>query len=589
MTNTDTSVSALTELEQARNLVKGIFAALPCGVAIIDRDYRIIDANSAYVKPLGFDPSEVRSRLCHEAFSRHPNLCSTLGESCPIAAARTTGTTSRVYREHRLPDGQVRNLEYIASPLSDGNGSISAFVVAVNDLTNLRAAEQRLHQAETALEELNSAHSHHGEKRVEDARCLEQARAEVARLKRGKSEFIAAVSQELRTPLAAISEGVGLVEDGSCGPLNGNQQTLLSLANKNTKRLGDLLNDLLDLSKIEAGRMAVHRRRLDLSRIACESAKTYDGIARGCHQTLRVDLPAGLESVLANEESVLRILGNLVGNAIKFTPAGGKITIAADRLPPETANGSQPTARSPDSGPSAVSRQPSAQLIAVSVSDTGIGISKEQQYRLFGGPEPVNSPQVARPRGTGLGLALCRQLVEMNGGRLWLESEEGKGSRFYFTLPVLTESAGLAADLQYLTSAVANSRNGTPAAYCFRVQHGKAGNGVLPRLEELLDLLFPKPVTLSVADSACAILVFAPRKLPKAELQPIIESLRGASLSSSEPGSSVGLEFGALDYDQLKLKLQAFTAERPEPAADSAVKWWDAFFDQLKPGLTEIR
>lgn len=582
----DTSVSrkALTELEQTRNLIAGVFAALPCGVAIVNNDYQIIDANAAYFKPLALDRSEVCGRNCHQAFSRYPNPCSMSGELCPIAAARTAGAVGRVYREHRLPDGRVRNLEYTANPLLDGHGSISAFVVVVNDLTGLREAEERLEQAKVALEALNTALGRHHEELDENAGRLEQANAELVKLSSAKSEFVDAVSQELRTPLAAISEGVALVEDGSCGALNADQQTCLRLAGKNTKRLADLLNDLLDLSQIETGRMEVHQHRLDLCRVAREVAMTYDSIARGNHQTLKVDLPEELEPVLADEQSVLRILTNLVGNAVKFTPAGGSITIAADR----EGKGSGIRNQGSDPGPRHPTPDPHPR-ITVSISDTGFGIPGEQQPPLSGQSEPVNPPGAVRPRGTGLGLALCRQLVELNGGRFWLESEEGKGSRFSFTLPVYTEFAGLAADLRYFTSAVTDSRNGTSAIYCFRVRPGKQGNGVLPRLEELLDSLFPKPMTLFVTDTGCGILVLAPRKVPERELQSIVESLKGASLVVGKKKPNIRLQFGVLDCDQLKLKLQAFTAGRPEPAADSAARWWDTLFDELKPGLTEIR
>jgi PAS domain S-box-containing protein len=582
----DTSVTrkALTELEQTKGIIEGVFAALPCGVAIVNSEYRVIDANPAYFKPLGLDRAQVRSHHCHLAFADYPTPCSLFGESCPIDKARETGLTGRVYRDHRLPDGRVRNLEYTASPLLDGDGSVSAFVLVLNDLTSLHESEARLEHAKDALDDLNAALSRHHEELEENAGRIELAKSELIRLGRAKSEFIGAISQELRTPLAAISEGVELVEDGSVGALNEDQQTLLGLAGKNTRRLTDLLNDLLDLSKTEEGRLEVHRHRLDLCRVAHDVAMAYDGIARDNRLQLKVDLPKGLEPVLADEQSVLRVLNTLVGNALKFTPPGGRIAIAADRdgKGPEvrsqgTATGSQPSTSASRPG------------ITVSVSDTGIGIPEEQQDRLFGKSGPVAPPGAARPRGNGLGLALCRQLVEMNGGRIWFEGEEGKGSRFSFTLPVYTEFAGLAADLQYSASVVASLRNGTPAVYCFRVLPRKEGNDVLPRLDELLDSLFPKPATRFVTDSGCGILVLAPRKAPERELQYVVESLTGASLSVGNQKSNVHLQFGTLDYDQLKLRLQALTAGRSEPTVDDAARWWDALFDGPKPILKEIR
>jgi PAS domain S-box-containing protein len=583
------SRNALSELERARSLIEGIFAALPCGVAIINRDYQVIDANWAYFSPLGYDRSEVRSRHCYEAFSRYPNPCSMLGESCPIAVARAANAVGRVHREHRLPDGRVRDLEYTANPLLDEHGGISAFVVVVHDVTNLREVKEHLQQTRAALEELNREYRRHHEEQKEDARRLEQARMELVKLGRAKSELIAAISQELRTPLAAISEGVGLVEDGSCGALSHEQQTFLQLASKNIKRLTDLLNDLLDLSRIEAGGLVLHRRPLDLCRIAREAAATHDCVARSNHQTLKVDLPADLEPVLADEESILRILNNLVGNAIKFTPGGGRITIAADRLPSEAARGVQPTAHGSNSGPSAVSPQPSATMIAVSVSDTDPGVSGAQEARPTGLAEPAKQSDLARLRGTSLGLALCRQLVKLNGGRLVHENHEASGSCFSFSLPVYTEFAGLTAALHFFASALADPRNGTPAVYFCRVRPGEKANGLLPRLEELLASVFPKPAVPSVVDSGHGVLVFAPRTLPETELRPVLESLKRANLLADKQERNVHLQFATLNYDQFRLKLQTLVDGRAEPSADQAAQWWDALFGELEPGLTEIR
>jgi PAS domain S-box-containing protein len=580
---------APTELERARSLIEGIFAALPCGVAIVNRDYHVIDANPAYFKPLGYDRAEVRSRHCYEVFRRHPNPCSMLGEPCPIAAARAAGAVGRVRCEHRLPDGRVRNLEYAASPLLDEQGSVSEYVLLVNDLTDLREAEERLRLTSTALENMNTRFARHDEELKEEAGRLQQANVELARLSRARSEFVAAVSLELRTPLAAISEGVQLVEDGSFGALNAEQHTFLRLAGNNTKRLTDLLNDLLDLSKLEAGKVQVHRRRLDLCRVARDAAKSYDAIARGNHQTLSVDLPKGLEPALADEESVWRILSNLVGNAVKYTPAGGRITIAADRLPPESSSSSiklEPPSQ-PELDAGGLSRASGAR-IAITVSDTGSGVPTDQQYRLFGRAEPVSPPDLARSRSTGLGIALCRQLAELNGGRLSLESEEGKGSRFSFTLPVYTEFAGLAAAERYFASAVADPRIGTPTVYCFLVQPGNARNGLVPQSEEILDSLFPKPAVRSVVDSGRGVLVFVPRKLTDAELRPISETLKGTSLFTGKYKSKARLEFGTLDYDRLRLKLQSLLAGLPEPVGNSAERWWDAIFEELKPGLAGV-
>ncbi|MEO0108813.1 MAG: response regulator, partial [candidate division WOR-3 bacterium] len=321
LVGSDASASrrAVSQLERTKEFIEGVFAALPCGVVIVDSDYRIIDCNPTYTQPLGLTRAAVKGKYCYQVFSNHQSPCAMFGELCPITAARTTGAIGRVYREHRLPDGRQRNLECSASPLHDEHDSIIGFVVVINDLTDLREAEERLQEAKIRLESLNRDLRRSHEELQEKSASLERANRELIRLSNAKSDFVATVSHELRTPLTAISEGIALVEDGSLGVITQNQRRFLALARQNTRRLSDLINDLLDLSKIEAGRLDLHPRRLDLAAIVREVVGAFAPLARDKNLSLSCsfgkpgqDATTSPFEVLADEASVHRIFNNLI-------------------------------------------------------------------------------------------------------------------------------------------------------------------------------------------------------------------------------------------------------------------------------------
>ena len=239
---------------------------------------------------------------------------------------------------------------------------------------------------------------------------LVTANEELKRLSEAKSDFVSAVSHELRTPLTAISEGINLIADGSLGPTNDQQAQFLKLAHRNCNRLGELINDLLDLSKIEAGRMDFQPVRLDLCRVVGEAADTFRASARDRGLVLETFVPDTPVNMHADDRLVRGILSNLVNNALKFTERGSiSITVTTN-----------------------------AGFAQVSVKDTGIGIPQSEQARMFEKFHQIQRRDRGRPAGTGLGLALTRHMVEMNHGRIWFESQEGTGTAFHFTLPLHT-------------------------------------------------------------------------------------------------------------------------------------------------------
>ena len=251
---------------------------------------------------------------------------------------------------------------------------------------------------------------------------------ELERAGRLKSEFLANMSHELRTPLNAIIGFSDLLLTEQLGPVSETQRDFLGSVLRNGRHLLGLINDVLDLSKIEAGRMTLELETTDV-RQAIDGAVTDTASLRAAKaQDCRVRVEEGALTVLADAVRVRQILFNLLSNASKFTPEGGQITLTAIRtrapLPlPGDREGESPRLEHRDA-------------VWIAVTDTGIGIAEGDMPKLFQVFSQVDSALSRREQGTGLGLALCKQFVEMHGGTIGAESIHGRGSTFWFILPV---------------------------------------------------------------------------------------------------------------------------------------------------------
>jgi len=236
---------------------------------------------------------------------------------------------------------------------------------------------------------------------------LEAANRELAAASLHKSEFLANMSHELRTPLNAIIGFSEVLGDRMFGELNEKQEEYLKDINASGGHLLSLINDILDLSKIEAGRMELELSEFDFP-TAIENALMLVRERAGRRSiSLHTDINSRLSLVQADERKVRQLVLNLLSNAIKFTPEGGRIEVGA--LPKDG-------------------------FVEVSVSDTGIGIAPEDQEKVFEEFRQVGTA-AKKVEGTGLGLTLCRKFVELHGGRIWVKSREGVGSTFTFTIP----------------------------------------------------------------------------------------------------------------------------------------------------------
>ena len=229
-----------------------------------------------------------------------------------------------------------------------------------------------------------------------------------------KDDFVAIVSHELRTPLATISNVLSNALAGVWGELSDDARNELQTGHTNAKRLSSVVSNLLDMSTIRAGRVSLEKSQVDMPGLVHSVTQTVKANAQEKGVALLMSHDPYLGLVFCDAEKIVRVLTNLVGNALKFTEEGGTVSVRI---------------------------QNGLDDFQISVSDTGDGIAPEHHERIFGRFEQVDRTHGGGEKGTGLGLVISRELVELHGGTLTLQSELGLGSTFMFTLPVYTREA----------------------------------------------------------------------------------------------------------------------------------------------------
>ncbi len=249
---------------------------------------------------------------------------------------------------------------------------------------------------------------------------LQQTNQELARATRMKDEFLANMSHELRTPLNAILGMAEGLQDDIFGPLKDRQRKALKTIEDSGSHLLELINDILDLAKIEAGKMSLERAPVAVTYLCSSSLTFVHPQAKAKAITLKVDLPAPLPDLLVDERRLRQVLINLLNNAVKFTPIDGTVTLTAKRLDPTD----------PLDPP----------WVRITVSDTGIGIAPEHLNKLFKPFVQIDSTLNRQYSGTGLGLALVQRIIDLHGGQVQVSSEVGVGSHFSIDLPCVNAS-----------------------------------------------------------------------------------------------------------------------------------------------------
>lgn len=231
-----------------------------------------------------------------------------------------------------------------------------------------------------------------------------------------QKEFTSTVSHELRTPLASIKMALDIVISGTPGPLTPDQLNFMNRAKTNVDRLNRLINDILDLSKMEAGKLQMKIVPGDLNALVAEIAAVQNTVAQSKGLTVQFLPDTALPQVPFDSDRITQVLTNLLNNAIKFTGKGG-VTVRT-------------------------SRDSERNIVRVEVEDTGEGIKPEDIARLFEKFQQLEGQFNKKTEGTGLGLAICKTIIDRHGGKIWVESELGKGSKFIFILPMVERRKG---------------------------------------------------------------------------------------------------------------------------------------------------
>ncbi|MDP2912174.1 MAG: hybrid sensor histidine kinase/response regulator [Candidatus Omnitrophota bacterium] len=234
---------------------------------------------------------------------------------------------------------------------------------------------------------------------------LEAANRKLQQLDKIKSDFVSNVAHEFRTPLTIIKGNVDLVNKGGLGSVAPAQKEMLDSAINIVNRLSRLVNDLLDISKIESGKMELKKEPLDINAIIEENLVIFDKTIKDRKQRLQKDLAKDIPMINADKDKVTQVFVNLLSNAMKYTPESGQISIKTVNLEKE---------------------------IMVEISDTGEGVAPDNLDKIF---DKFTRVTAERKEGTGLGLPIAKDIVSLHKGRIWVRSEFGKGSQFYFTLP----------------------------------------------------------------------------------------------------------------------------------------------------------
>jgi PAS domain S-box-containing protein len=309
--------------------------------------------------------------------------------------------------ENMLRSGERVWIAWTNRIVLDAEGEVAEVLSVGTDITGLKRAEKEIRELNAGLE-----------RRVAQRTAeLAVARDRAEAADRLKSAFLATMSHELRTPLNSIIGFTGILLQEMAGPLGAEQRKQLEMVRDSSRHLLALINDVLDISKIEAGQMTVGSEPFDL-RVSIENAV---GLVRPLAEKKQLALSALLApeigTLVSDPRRVEQVLINLLNNAIKFTDEGA-VTVAAEIAPP--GNGAPHT------------------MIRMSVTDTGIGIKPEDLGELFRPFRQIDAGLARQHEGTGLGLAICRRLAELLGGAVTAESEWGRGSVFTFTLPMDT-------------------------------------------------------------------------------------------------------------------------------------------------------
>ncbi len=343
-----------------------ILDSLTSGVLVVDAENRIVFLNRAMARRLEIDPQQWVGKHAAELLGLlAPHMASAQDEMTQRLAWPAHPKAKRSQELEFRAGQEILHLREDSAPLRDAAGNITGRVFLYHDISREKAID------------------------------------------RMKSEFIAVASHELRTPMTSIKGSVDLILSGFAGDITSDTQELLEIAQKSCDRLVRLINDILDLAKIEAGQVKLNLVPLDLTDVVERSVSSVRSLAAQGEVELKVERPTELPRVEVDKDRIEQVVTNLLSNAIKFSPAKSAV-----RVELRTENG----------------------WVECRVIDQGSGIAEQDLPKVFGKFQQVGEK---RKGGTGLGLAITQALVNEHHGRIWVESQLNQGTRFIFRLPAL--------------------------------------------------------------------------------------------------------------------------------------------------------
>lgn len=401
----------LNELEEkknaileAKNYLNSILNDSADMIVATDLDGRIIEFNNGAERILGYARDEIIGRDMADFYKnkQERNYIVTLLNRTSHISNYETSIISK--------NGKIIDISLTISHLKDSKGDIIGTVGISKDITEDKLIRREIEDKNRKLMELNETLE---VRVIERTMELEKANRELDRANRLKSHFIASMSHELRTPLNSIIGFSDILLSNTFGELNEKQTRYVTNVLNSGNHLLQLINSILDLARIEAGKMSVEYSQFLVRDTVAEVVNIIQPMAHKKYIDLDLESAVDGLSIAADEVMFKQILYNLLTNAIKFTDNNGKITVSLE------------TTKENDM----------KEYLKVSIIDTGIGVKPEDRERIFGQFEQAEDSKSREHKGLGLGLALTKSLVEMHGGKIWLESEVGKGSIFSFVIP----------------------------------------------------------------------------------------------------------------------------------------------------------
>lgn len=366
------------DLRKANEEWERTFNAVSDAIFILNTDHVILEGNKAFFEMLGARPEDVVGKKCYEVVHK-------LDKPWPGCPLEDTKLDSKPHTEEVEISETGPSLLVSTSPIFDDRGKLTAAVHVARDITERKRMVRDLQEAKEKLEKTNK---------------------ELTKLDQLKSGFIATVSHELRTPLAIIKEGISLILDKIPGEINKKQLKILDVSLHNIDRLARIINSLLDISKIEAGKVELKKVFVNMSDMIAHIASNFENTIKQKGLELKLDIDKGTEKIYADADRITQVVTNLLDNAIKFT----------------------------DKGYIEISCKNKKGFVECSVADTGVGISMENLPKVFDKFQQFGRVAGAGEKGTGLGLSIAKNIIDMHNGSISVESELGEGTKFTFKL-----------------------------------------------------------------------------------------------------------------------------------------------------------